>query len=79
MTVTKQAFFNGNRLDATAALLDPEPHKRDIVQQDRQQILSLYREIEDLHGEYLVQNDHERAYAVKAVLKLMKERFTWLR
>lgn len=75
----KQAFFNGDRLDAARALLDPEPGKRDIVAQDRLQILSLYRDIQDLHGSYLVQGDSERAYAVKAVLRKFKERWEWLR
>lgn len=76
----RQAFIlNDGRLDATSALLDPEPAKRDIVQQDRLQILSLYHEVQELYGDYLVQNDSERAYAVKAVLKKFKERWSWLR
>lgn len=79
MSETTQIVFIGGKMNPAKDILLPEPRKRDIVAQDRLQILALYHEIQNLYGDYLVQNDSERAYAVRAVLKKFKERWTWLR
>lgn len=46
MTV-RQAFFNGDRLDATASLLAPEPKIHDRVAAERETQLREYKRIEN--------------------------------